>query len=330
MRSALAIGLTTFPGATAALRALADLTGDAHVVALPADARSAAQRFAIDLLAERGCRRLILAGWSRRYEPFLRDAARRRLSVAAYWTSSAAQTGLAGELPRLNALLDDERVAHVWLADRALADALRTRDRRCAWMPVVPDVRGEAHRRRPRRADDGSWHVGLFCSPLEYGRKNVLVSLLAAAAIGDRCRLHVNGLTTNAEYRRVVGRLHLDVVEHGWMSRDAYLRALSEIDLGLQISLAESYALAAAEHLLAGVAVVVSPMVPAIVDLPTPIARPFVASRPDDPAAIGRVATTLLSQPARTRRVVTRARRALVAGTRGRAARVRRLFTEMI
>ena len=103
------------------------------------------------------------------------------------------------------------------------------------------------------------------------------------------------------------------------------------MDVGLQISMAESFNFVAADHILRGVPVLASAMVPVIADLPGAACRRLIVDHPDDPLAIRRALRALLGDPespalaaAARRAVITTNRRALAVAGRVLAAAVRR------
>ena len=329
-RRALGISLASFPGASTALAELAAATGLVRPAVLQhADPAGVATRFLAELVAAQPSPGLVIfAGWSPAYDPLLRVATRRGLRVAVYWTSTAGQMEIGRELDRFTHMLEEPRIHHRWFASRELAEGFGPSVGGCAALPIVMSADGRrrgATRTAGRRRDDPV-EIGCFCSPLEYHRKNVLTALLAVARIGREARLHVNGLTEHPFYEGVMSRLGLRVVDHGWMERAEYQDTIRTLDLGLQVSFAESFNYVTADHLVAGVPIVVSPMVPAVTGLPGPIARPFIARDPDSPRSIARTIASLLARPARTRSAVAAARRQLLAENRLRIAGARRLL----
>ena len=340
MRNAVAICAAGFPGAATALGELADATGLIHCVTLRlASTRTVEAQFVRSLLAGGRTRLLILGGWSRAYEPFLALASRAGIPVATYWTSTCGQTGLSDEIERLAACLDDRRVTHRWFIQRALAAVLGRRLDGCAWLPAVVShpgrrsFRGAREAASARPAGRGSGRVaeiGMFCSPHEYARKNVLTVLTAIARLDRPIRLHLNGLSRDRAYSAWLNRLGIDRVDHGWMTRDRYFEVVGQLDLGVQVSFAESFNYVAADHVLAGVPIVVSPMVASIADLPAAVSRPFIVSNADDPEAVALVMSRLLDQPRSARRRTADLRTALVAAQRASLARARRLVRKAV
>ena len=288
MRSVLSLSLGSFPGASRALIELAACTGLTHHLTVEPTG-GAVRRFALDLLAGHRVRLLVVGGWSRAYRPFVTAAAAAGIPVAVCWTSSGAQVEIGRELRRFEEVLSDRRIQHRWFLQRSLADALGPAVPGVAWLPSLSSAALSASTPQahpPRRAANRVAQVGLFSSPHEYHRKNVLNTLLALSRVARPVRLHLNGLSAHADYKAWLTRLPLRYVDHGWMPAARYRALVRRLDLGLQPSLAESFNHVAVDHLLARTPILVSPMVPAIADRPLAVRRPFVVSRPDDAAAL--------------------------------------------
>lgn len=331
MRSAVALSAAGFPGASTALGELADATGQIHAVTLGGgNPRSPEGQFVRALIDAAATRLLVVGGWSPVYEPFVAAAARRGVPVAMYWTSTAGQTGMSVEAERLVACLVDTRIAHHWFIQRSLAETLYRAIPSCVWMPAVLAPR--AHRRAGRASAGAKRvvNVGLFCSPNEYARKNVLTTLAAVARLGPRVVLHLNGLSSDAVYRPWLDRLGIRWIDHGWMSRDAYIDTIAGLDIGLQVSFAESFNYVAADHILAGVPVVVSPMVPAVTQLPPRLVSPFVVPNADDPAAVADAIVRVLDRPRWARQRTQAIRTALVKSQGVALTRARRILRHAI
>ena len=334
MRSALALSASGFPGSSTVLGELAAATGLVHAVELsPGHRPSAEGQFVRAVIDAAEIRLLILGGWSPSYEPFVAAAARRAVPVALYWTSSAGQTGMSAEISRLSLCLDDSRITHRWCVQRSLAETLHRRHAPCLWLPsVIASLRRAPSSARATGTLRGvrPANVGLFCSPNEYARKNILTTLVAVARLGPRVVLHVNGLSDDADYRPWLDRLGIRWIDHGWMSREAYLETVAGLDLGLQVSFAESFNYVAADHILAGVPVIVSPMVPVVTELPAPLVRPFVVRTADDPAVIADAIERVIARPRVARQQVQLVRTALLRSQRLALGRARRIVRQAI
>jgi hypothetical protein len=65
-----------------------------------------------------------------------------------------------------------------------------------------------------------------------------------------RYTLYLNGLSKNRLYRNILKKLRIRYRDFGWMTDEKYQAALGEVDLGLQISFAETFNYVAAEHIV--------------------------------------------------------------------------------
>jgi hypothetical protein len=104
--------------------------------------------------------------------------------------------------------------------------------------------------------------ASLFAAPNEFRRKNALACILALAGLDVPYVLRLNGLAERPEYRTFLEELKVPYEDRGWMDDDDYARALDEVDVGLQVSLADSFNYVVAEHFARAVPVVLSRSVP--------------------------------------------------------------------
>jgi hypothetical protein len=294
--------VTGFPGTNRALTTLAQVSGLVRHLALADERPSGCQaRFAMAHLEATHPRTVILGGWSDHYEPFLQRAGRGGPRWVVYWTSSAGQTDVAGEIEQYVRILADRRIAAVLYADARLARSPAAQLKASALLPVCAlPIAPRPAQLSPRR---GPNVISLFCSPREMIRKNPLNTLLALAGLEHEYVLHLNGLSQHAPYRRLLRRLGIPYRDFGWMERDAYERALADVDLGLQVSFAESHNQVAADHSLRGIPIVVSEMV-RVLDTAAPSLRDaLVVANPDDHIALRATIDRLLARPGIRRRV---------------------------
>jgi len=284
---ALSVCLGGFPGTDRALRELSAATGLIRHVTI-ADARpdSVELRFVAAMLSETPPRLLIVGAWADAYDALIEVAVSQGVRVAAFWTSTGGQSEIGREVDRLERVMDDARIQTRWFLHAPLAAALQHAAPGVAVMPaILPRVPGPVTV-GPRRAHNAPLRIGLFSSPHEYHRKNVLNSLLAVARLGPAVELHVNGASRPGGYRAWLERLGLVYVDHGWMDDATYADVIGSLDVALQASFAESFNYVAAEHLVRGVPVVGSRMVPAIGMLPVHLREAFIVDNPDNPLAI--------------------------------------------
>lgn len=128
--------------------------------------------------------------------------------------------------------------------------------------------------------DDDTFVLSLFCSAGP--RKNIHAQLGALKYLEDMLRphgkklmLYTNVLSRDVEFAKInrfladmVGVKYRDV---GWMEKSEYMDIIShDVDLGLQVSLAETYDYVVAEHLIMRKPCVVSTAVPVVNELNIP------------------------------------------------------------
>jgi glycosyltransferase involved in cell wall biosynthesis len=299
--------LKGFPGANRALVELDRTTGlTRHVALASTNPRSPEILFLAALLRERRPRAVVFGAWSPVYEAIVEAASGLGIRFGVYWTSSGGQTDMSDEVPKLARVIADPAIERLLFCEPGLAEAFRRAGLPAAHLPLTLSAPG-APPPDPPFAVDGM-RISLFCPPAEYRRKNVVNCLVALAAVTSSFTLLLNGLSENASYRRLLETLRLPYEDLGWMERPDYEASLSAVDLGLQLSFAESYNYVAAEHLIRGVPVLTSPMVPVVRSLGDETRRRLIVEAADDPAAIGDRIQAFVDDPAGTAVVGRRAR----------------------
>lgn len=294
-----------FPGTNRHLREIARSTAlTRHLVVSSADPASVEVAFLRQHLAEWAPRCVIFGSWHVAYEPLVEAARAARLEIAVLWTSSSLQTELSGETATLAALLADRRIGRFFVASEDMADRLAAAGRPSDILPHPCSV-GAGVRPREER-DESPPIVSLFCAPNEYRRKNVITCLRAVSGLDLPYRLHLNGAGDRPQYRTLLQELGIAYRDHGWMEQGDYERALDRIDIGLQVSLAESFNYVAAEHFARAIPVLVSTAVPCAYGLPKEVARLLVVTDTGNPDEIRAKVRVLLAQPA-TRRAAGQA-----------------------
>ncbi len=257
---------------------------------------------------------LILSSWHRTYEPLL---ARRGPHVLLRWHSTILQTEIGHEgskLAHVIELLERGRVAGLWVNDPELWSLLGRRS-----VTFVPDVLSLAEYADVTPAPLRGVHISLFGAV--HARKNVLAQSAAferarRAAGAPPWTLHLNGHSLeDPVYERWLADARIPYVDHGWMTRDAYLSLVSAMDVGLCATLCESYCYVAADHVALGVPIVPSPAIACLGD-------DVIRRRPDrvEDIADG-LATALASRaPLASAQRLSLARQAEINATMARAA----------
>lgn len=285
-----------FPGTNRHLREVSRTTAlSRHLVVSSSDVSSIEITFLRDEVITLAPRCVIFGGWHAVYEPLVEAARAAGAEIAVLWTSSVVQTDFSGETSILATLLGDRRVARFFAASAEMVGPLATAGRPSHFLPqpfsiVAKPVAGV-------RANGVVPNISFFCAPNEYRRKNALASIISLAGLDVPYVLHVNGLGERAEYRTFLEVLRIPHHDHGWMDEDDYARALDEIDVGMQVSLADSFNYVVAEHFARAIPVLVSRSVPCAHGLPDEVSRLLVVAEPDNPAEMRAKLRVLLLDP---------------------------------
>ena len=100
--------------------------------------------------------------------------------------------------------------------------------------------------------------------------KNQLIQAMAAIEfshyVGKKLKFHVNSsrVETNGDpvLKNLRALLGHDLIEHRWYQPDALMERLNWMDLGMQVSLSETFNVVTADYVTAGIPVVVSKEIP--------------------------------------------------------------------
>lgn len=186
-----------------------------------------------------------------------------KIKITVSWFSNFSQMEFTrNELPALatvRGMIKEGFIDELWMSSEEDAAALAVTDKSVKFFPCPFDpsvVSGITYTNVP-----GITRVSLFCTPGP--RKNLSNQLVACAAVPG-IELHLNGLSTRPEFSDLLSGTGIRYVEHGWMSKDEYRRAISSMDVGLQVTYAETFNYVALEHMLHGTPVVASRMVPVV------------------------------------------------------------------
>lgn len=95
-------------------------------------------------------------------------------------------------------------------------------------------------------------------------RKNLYTVLAAIERLNDSHVLHIN-VSKEFYEENIEGIFDTrKIVNHGWLEREDYCALIRRCNMGVQLSVAESYDYVAAEHMLLGTPIICSKSVPAI------------------------------------------------------------------
>lgn len=304
-----------FPGADRALVELSRSTRLTRHVRLASSLPGSVETgFVSAWLREQRPPLVLFGAWSPLYMEVMTALRGTGISFGVYWTSSGGQTDMSAEAAKLAQVLSEPAIDMLLFCHAGVAEGLRGCGKPVYYVPltlVEPETLAQ-----PDDGEEKATRISLFCPPAEYRRKNILNCLMALAQVTERFHLLVNGLSEQPDYRLLMDALHLPYIDLGWMERSVYERQLQTIHLGLQLSFAESYNYVAADHLLRGIPVLASAMVP-VMDLLQPETRDaLVIERADDVGAIRDRLRTLVGSPGLRRDLGMQAQGELLAANR--------------
>ncbi len=275
-----------FPGTNRSLINLEKTTGlTRHLVLGGSDPGGAEVKFYIGLLKEKNPKCILFGGWSPVYDVFIKSIRGRRTEMGVYWTSSPGQVDISEEAGLLDSLISSRMLKHKLFANGELAGALSGILNNVHHLPDTVLFPEDIVMNKRGKKDDGLV-FSLFCSPFEYKRKNVLNTLLALSMLKRKYTLYLNGLSKKRFYGEILKKLRIRYKDFGWMTDEKYQAALGEVDLGLQISFAETFNHVAAEHIVRKIPVMTSRMVPAVDGMPAHIRKRLVVDDPDSASEI--------------------------------------------
>lgn len=274
-----------FPGTNRSLSNLVKTTGlTRHLVLRGADRDGAEVKFYIELLKEKKPKCVLFGGWSPVYDLIMKSLGR-RTEPGVYWTSSPGQVDISEEARYIVSLLNSRRLKHRLFANGELAGALSGVSDNARHLPDTLVFPEDAVIKKPKGMKD-VLVFSLFCSPFEYRRKNVLNTLLALSMLKRKYTLYLNGLSKNRFYGNILKRLRIMYRDFGWMTDEKYQAVLGEVDLGIQVSFAETFNYVAAEHIARRIPVITSRMVPVMDCMPASIRKMLVVEDADSASGI--------------------------------------------
>jgi hypothetical protein len=277
-----------FPGSNRTLINLAKNTGlTRHFVLSTNHKESPEVKFFIDYVQAESPGVVIWGGWSTIYESMLDQLAEQGTNFGVFWTSSPGQVDISQEIDQLPFLLKDSRLRYKLFANQYFASLLRSHLENVHYLPDTLLLPASSLRKaRVQNSKRRGPIISLFCSPFEYRRKNILNCLLALSTLHCDYLLYLNGLSENPHYKAILAALNVSYRDFGWMDERRYQRLLGTIDIGLQVSFAETFNHVVADHILRGIPVVTSRMVPIMNNMPVEVKKKLVADNPEDPMEI--------------------------------------------
>lgn len=204
---------------------------------------------------------VVFGAWIPSYKKMIdRVKERTGAKVVVSWFSNFAQMEFTtNELPafaEVRELIASGKVDELWMSAKDDANALSKTDPKIKFYPCPLKLRDIPSM---RKAKEGVTRISLFCTP---GPRKNLANQLIACSMVLGAEVHLNGASKFPEILSLIKSLKLNVIDHGWMDRKEYEEVLSSMDVGLQVTHAETFNYVVADHFMAGVPVVASSMVP--------------------------------------------------------------------
>lgn len=108
--------------------------------------------------------------------------------------------------------------------------------------------------------------IGCFGAirPMKNQYQQAIAAIHFANQRGLKLRFHINGTRVEQNGANVLKNIRLlfsdkhELIEHGWMTHTDFLKLISTMDLGCQVSFSESFNIVSADFVQAGVPIVVS------------------------------------------------------------------------
>lgn len=293
-----------FPGTNNALINLSKATGiTKHFVLATRGKKSPEIIFFIKYLKKERPSLAIFGGWSKTYEELIKRLRHEKIKFGVYWTSSPGQTDISQETEKLATIISNNHLRYRFFSSLAFASCLKKYFKNLYHLPLIFASLGLIARKQDKTVNNENVFVmSLFCVQSEYKRKNVLNSLLAVSSLKRNCRLYLNGLSKDRYYRKILDKLCINYRDFGWMDRKKYERVLGEVDLGLQVSFAESFNYVTAEHLARGIPVIATRMVPAVECLPEEVKKRIIIDDADNFLKISDCVQYFIDHPATLKR----------------------------
>jgi glycosyltransferase involved in cell wall biosynthesis len=327
-----------FMGTSDAMKSLAEMSPySRHFVLTQRSVNGPEAQFLISYIKQIKPRTVVFGSWSEEYEPFIQNIKVNSIDFAVYWTSSAGQTEIGGEMEKFSRILSNPRIKYLLCADENLATSPVQNWKSIYHLPpCFPIGKTEELNRDAKKRCAESTHgnkaesiISFFCSPHELRRKNALNIFLALAGLDENFILYLNGLSGNKNYRGLLQKLGIAYRDFGWMKREKYERVLREVDLGLQISFAESYNQVVADHIMRGIPVIASEMIPVLKNTRPQIRSRIIVANADDCGEIRRKIQYLLKHPRVRNHVAKELKRQFLIDNAQRIERVETVLREL-
>lgn len=126
----------------------------------------------------------------------------------------------------------------------------------------------------PVKHHEHKHHIDISCfgavRPLKNHVEQAIAAIKYAKHQGKPLRFHINATRLEGKGEPVLKTLraifestyNYELIEHGWLDREEFLKLCSTMDVGLQVSYTETFNIVSADHVLVGVPCIVSDEIP--------------------------------------------------------------------
>jgi glycosyltransferase involved in cell wall biosynthesis len=219
---------------------------------------------------------LILGAWVPYYAPLIEHIKKNsRTKIALSWHSNFSQMELSLDHEMdmflgVSSLLKAGKIDYLFMSDEEDSALLKhTINPNIFWLPDFLDMDFTKQASKLPMSSD-AFKVSLFAFPTS--RKNLLAQVAAVRAV-NKAILYTNDLVRprqrqNINYAQFFNSINVNHVNCGWMTKEKYYSTMVSMDVGLQVSFAETFSIVTAEHMALGVPCLVSSMVPVLKNNP--------------------------------------------------------------
>lgn len=132
---------------------------------------------------------------------------------------------------------------------------------------LLPNMYSYGKSKPKDKAYSGSVDVGCFGSlrPMKNHLEQAMAAMIWANKMGRKLNFHINASRSEQSGENVLKNLRglfhgtkHSLVEHTWMPHEQFLDVIRSMDIGVQVSLSESFNIVTADFVLAGVPIIVS------------------------------------------------------------------------
>lgn len=209
---------------------------------------------------------LIIGGWDNQIRTISQNVNKQKTKIILMWCSPSCQIDLGGEIPRFIELLENinsNMIDYIAIPCENDYRILSKISDRFLYFPIYMNFDDlENNRIEKPLKGNGILDVDMFCGPCP--RKNIFAQILSILPFRDKIRLNLNykKSTAGEPYVNTLSSFSFNVNNYDWLSREDYLKILQSMDVGMQVSISESFNYVAAEHIYYKIPILCSSALP--------------------------------------------------------------------